>query len=284
MRGPWLATATMRTVELAGSSLCASRLGFGLSSLHHLLRSRNRQSLLSSAFDCGITYFDTSPYYGHGLAERELGKFASSRRQQVVIATKFGIAANPWLSQFPLLMYSRLVGNAALRRLTKRKTFAVERTYDYQGPSAVASLNRSLRALRTDHVDILYLHDPTLDRLYEPERLFDTLQALKSQGKVRYFGLAGSARDCLAIKRRYPLQDWLVQLDAAPGAGGLELFSTQSIPFQSSYGHFRDKKEPIANLLAASIRANRDGVILFSTRRPAHISAMVQLLSPLEPV
>jgi aryl-alcohol dehydrogenase-like predicted oxidoreductase len=273
----------MRTVELAGSSLSASRLGFGLSGLHHLVRSRSRQNLLSTAFDAGITYFDTSPYYGHGLAERELGGFSNRRRHSIVIATKFGIPANPWLSQFPLLMYSRLAAGAALRRLTNRQSFAVKRNYDYRGASAVASLNRSLRSLRTDHVDILYLHDPTLGRMTEPDRLFDTLQGLKSQGKVRFLGLAGSARDCLAIIRRYPVQDWLVQLDAAPGPIELELFTSQSISFQSSYGHFRDKKEPIAGLLATSVRANRDGVILFSTRRPARINAMVRLLSTLEP-
>lgn len=273
----------MRTVELAGSGLSASRLGFGLSGLHHLVRPRNRQNLLSSAFDSGITYFDTSPYYGHGVAERELGVFANARRHSVIIATKFGIPANPWLSQFPLLMYSRLAADVALRRLTKRQSFAVKRNYDYRGTSAVTSLNRSLRALRTDYVDILYLHDPTLNRMTEPDRLFDTLQGLKSQGKVRFLGLAGSARECLAIIRRYPAQHWLVQLDAAPGPAELELFNAQSVPFQSSYGHFRDKKEPIANLLATTVRANRDGVILFSTRRPAHIGAMVRLLLTLEP-
>jgi aryl-alcohol dehydrogenase-like predicted oxidoreductase len=273
----------MRTVELAGSGLSASRLGFGLSGLHHLVRSRNRQNLLSTAFDAGITYFDTSPYYGHGLAEHELGEFANVRRDSIVIATKFGIPANPWLSQFPLLMYSRLAANAAVRRLTQRQSFAVKRNYDYRGTSAVASLNRSLRALRSDYVDILYLHDPTLERMTEPDRLFDTLQGLKSLGKVRFLGLAGSARECLAIIRRYPAQHWLVQLDAAPGPAELELFSAQSVPFQSSYGHFRDKREPIASLLAATVRANRDGVILFSSRRPTHISAMAQLLSTLEP-
>lgn len=275
--------ASMRTVELAGSGLSASRLGFGLSGLHHLVRSRNRQDLLSFAFDAGITYFDTSPYYGHGLAERELGAFANARRHSIVIATKFGIPANPRLSRFPLLMYSRLAAGMALRRLGKRQGFAVRENYDYRGTSAVASLNRSLRALRIDHVDILYLHDPTLERMAEPDRLFDTLQGLKSQGKVRFLGLSGSARDCLAIIRRYPAQHWLVQLDAAPGPVELELFSSQSVPFQSSYGHFRGKKEPIAGLLAASVRANRDGVILFSTRRPAHIGAMVRLLATLEP-
>jgi len=274
---------TMRTVELAGSGLSASRLGFGLSGLHHLVRSTNRQNLLSTAFDAGITYFDTSPYYGHGLAERELGVFANVRRHSIVIATKFGIPANPWLNRIPVLMYSRLAANAALRRLTKRQSFEVKRNYDYRGTSAVASLYRSLRALRTDYVDILFLHDPTLERMAEPDRLFDTLQGLQSQGKVRFLGLAGGARDCLAIIRRYPAQHWLVQLNAAPGPVELELFSAQSVPFQSSYGHFRDKKEPIASLLATSVRANRDGVILFSTRHPAHVRAMVKLLSTLEP-
>jgi predicted oxidoreductase len=273
----------MRTVELAGSGLSASRLGFGLSGLHHLVSSRNRQNLLSCAFDAGITYFDTSPYYGHGIAERELGVFANARRDSIVIATKFGIPANPWLNRFPLLMYSRLAADATLRRLTKRQGFAVRRNYDYRGSSAVASVDRSLRSLRTDHVDILYLHDPTLERMTEPDCLFDTLQGLKSQGKVRFLGLAGSAQHCFAIIRRYPEQHWLVQLDVAPGPGELELFSAQSLRFQSSYGHFRDKKDPIESLLATSVRANRDGVILFSTRRPAHISAMVRLLSTLEP-
>jgi aryl-alcohol dehydrogenase-like predicted oxidoreductase len=258
-------------------------MGFGLSGLHHLARSRNRQYLLSSAFDHGITYFDTAPYYGHGLAERELGVFASRRRQEVIIATKFGIPANPWLSQFPLLMYSRLSANAALRRLTKRRSFAIKKICDFRGTSAVASVDRSLRALRTDYVDILYLHEPTLERLIEPDRLLDTLNGLKAQGKIRNFGLAGSAQDCLAILHRDPSQKWFLQLDASPGTASLELLTAQSIRFQSSYGHFRDKKEPIAHLLAASVRTNRDGVILFSTRRPAHISAMVGLLSTLEP-
>src|ERR1700760_4905478 len=218
----------MRTVELAGPELSASRLGFGLSGLHHVFGSRNRQSLLSSALEGGINYFDTSPYYGHGLAERELGVFAASRRQQIVIATKVGIQADPWLNRFPTLMYSRLAVNAALRRITKRNEFAVRRTYDFRGTSTVSSIDRSLRALRTDHVDILYLHEPTLDRLTEPERLFDTLHALQSKGKVRYFGLAGSARNCRAILQRYPAQNCLLKLDAAPGDADMKSFGTQS--------------------------------------------------------
>src|ERR1700753_880826 len=113
----------MRTVELPGPRFCASRLGFGLSGLHHVFGSRSRQNLLSSALHSGINYFDTSPYYGHGMAERELGLFAGPRREQIVIATKAGIPANPWLNRSPMLMYSQLAANAALRRATGRGNF-----------------------------------------------------------------------------------------------------------------------------------------------------------------
>ena len=261
--------------------MSASRLGFGLSGLHHLLRSNDRQNLLSCALDRGITYFDTAPYYGHGLAERELGRFASGRRERVVIATKAGIEPDPLLRRFPALMYPRLAANLALRRLTGQKKFATARQLDYRGATTAASVERSLRALRSDYVDILYLHDPALDLLTEPDSLFETLQRLRASGKVRHFGLAGNACACLAILHRFPIAGCFLQLDAA--RDDLSLFSAQSIRIQGSYGHFRDKKEPLPKLLASALRANRDGVILFSTRTAAHVGEMVNLLSTLEP-
>jgi D-threo-aldose 1-dehydrogenase len=273
----------MRTVALADTNLRASRLGFGLSGLHHLLRSKDRQNLLSSAFNDGITYFDASPYYGHGLAERELGRFGLAHRSQILIATKIGIQPDPWLNRFPVLMYSRLAAHAALRRITRRQNFAIARRYDYSGRSAIASLDRSLQALRTDHVDILYVHDPTLARLQEPDRLFDALQDLQSSGKVRYLGLAGSVQDCLDILRRYPSLRFLLQVDAAPGNQELELLNSASVPFHSSYGHFRAQRNSVIDSLAAAIGVNRQGVILFSTRKPTRIGSMVQLLASLEP-
>jgi aryl-alcohol dehydrogenase-like predicted oxidoreductase len=273
----------MRTVELAGTRLCSSRLGFGLSGLHHVLRSRNRQHLLSAALHEGITYFDTAPYYGHGLAERELGRFSKAHRNHIVVATKVGIDANPWMRRFPPLMYSRLAANALLRRLTKRRSFAVPRHHDYSARRAATSLNRSLAALRTDHVDILYLHDPTLSQLSEPDALFDALRAMQTAGKIRHFGLTGNARECLGILRRFPELRCLLQVDAASGNEQLEALNTASIPFQGSYGHFRTRQDSLQEALAAATRANRHGVILFSTRIASRISAMTRLLTAVEP-
>jgi aryl-alcohol dehydrogenase-like predicted oxidoreductase len=272
----------MRTVALAGTGLFSSRLGFGLSGLHHLFRSKERQLLLSSAFQNGINYFDTAPYYGHGLAERELGRFAAARRNQILIATKVGILADPWFKRMPVLMYSRLATNAVLRRITRRKSFVVARRYDYGCRSAAASLDQSLRDLRTDHVDILYLHDPTLARLTEPHLLFETLRGLQTAGKVRYFGLAGNGRECTAILDNHPGLRCLLQVDASPGIEELEALNAASIPFHGSYGHFRTRRDSVPTALAGAIRANRQGVILFSSRSASRIDSMVRLLTSLD--
>ena len=273
---------SMRTVALAGTRLSSSRLGFGLSGLHRVLRSRDRLALLAAAHHSGITYFDAAPYYGHGIAEQELGRFAGGRRSDLLIATKFGIQADPWLNRFPTLMYARLGAGASLRRVMKREPPAVKTQRDYSGSNAVKSLERSLRALRTDHVDILFLHEPTLALLNDAERLLDSLRGLQASGKVRYFGLSGGVRDCLDITRAYPHLGTLLQIDAAQGAGELQLLRKSALAFQSSFGHFRGRRAPIAGLLGAAVGMNPHGVILFSTRIQQHVRAMVEALSAVD--
>jgi aryl-alcohol dehydrogenase-like predicted oxidoreductase len=179
-------------------------------------------------------------------------------------------------------MYSRLASNAVLRRITRRKSFVVARKYDYGARSAAASLDRSLQALRTDHVDILYLHDPTLAQLTEPHLLFETLQDLQTAGKVRYFGLAGNIRECTAILDSQPELRCLLQVDASAGNEELEALNAASIPFHASYGHFRARRDSVPGALADATRANRQGVILFSTRNAPRIGAMARLLTSLE--
>ena len=76
---------------LPGTSIEVSRLSFGTASLHHLHSSRTRQALLQGALDVGITHFDTSPFYGYGLAERELGIFQARNRGLFTVATKIGL-------------------------------------------------------------------------------------------------------------------------------------------------------------------------------------------------
>jgi aryl-alcohol dehydrogenase-like predicted oxidoreductase len=272
----------MRMMSLPSTDLSTSRLGFGTSGLHQLLRSRKRQDLLAGVFDLGIRHFDTSPFYGHGVAERELGRFFRNRRSEVLVATKFGVKPDPLLARFPWLMYAQLGANSAQRKLTGKNRLAVTPKRDYSAGEARQSLERSLRALRTDHVDIYFLHDPTLALLDPADVLLLTLERLRQEGKARYIGFAGAARDCIDVAARFPSMAQIMQINVAGGAGDLELLQASGLPCHFSFGHFRDKAAPTNSLLREAITTNKSGVILYSSRRIARVAQMTALLTELE--
>lgn len=280
---PLRMAVAMRSIPLAGTRLSSSRLGFGCSGLHQVLRHKARQDLLAAAFDHGIRYFDTAPYYGHELAERELGRFAGNRRNQVIIATKFGVRPDPLMSRYSAVMYTRLGMQAALRKLTRRNTFAVLPKRDYSAEHARQSLERSLRVLAVDHVDILFLHQPQLALLTDADDLVRALEALKAKGRFRHLGLAGDARDCVEIAQRHPALAEIMQINVAHGTGELAVLAAAHLPCHATFGHFRGKQEALPTLLKDAVTANSQGVILFSTRRVERVLEMVELFKGLEP-
>jgi aryl-alcohol dehydrogenase-like predicted oxidoreductase len=280
---PLSMAVAMRSIPLAGTRLSSSRLGFGCSGLHQVLRHEARQDLLAAAFDHGIRYFDTAPYYGHGLAEQELGCFAGKRRGQIIIATKFGVLPDPLMSRLPAAMYARLGAQAALRKLTRRNTFAILPKRNYGAEYARHSIERSLRALAVDHIDILFLHQPQLALLADADGLVRTLDALKGEGKFRHLGLAGDARDCVDIAQRHPALAEIMQINVARGRGELALLAAASLPCHATFGHFRGKQAALPLLLKDAVTANPRGVILFSTRRVERLREMVELFRSLEP-
>jgi len=162
----------MRTTCLGDTGIETSVLGFGCADLFREPSRARRHRLLETAFDAGISHFDAAPMYGLGLVERELGRFARGRRDRVVIATKFGITPAPAARvlarvQGPL---RRLLDAAPALRERARPSAGDPRSgaaggllyqaSGYDARAARASLERSLRELRLDHVDILLLHDP----------------------------------------------------------------------------------------------------------------------------
>lgn len=187
----------MRHSRLIGTDLAPSVLGFGCAPILGRIGRRDSLCALETAFDEGVTYFDVARSYGYGDAEHLLGRFLAGRREKVVLATKFGVIPTdrarvvnylkPFVRQaisiFPDL-------RAAVRRqgpsFISRGHFSVEQ--------ARASLETSLRNLRTDYVDILFLHDCRLQDL-RSEALFDFLDGCVKSGKVRYYGLASRVED-----------------------------------------------------------------------------------------
>jgi len=276
----------MRTVSISGTSLQTSRLGIGSSSLHHLLSSKARQSLLAAAWDFGIRYFDTAPLYGHHLAEKELGKFAGPRREELVLATKVGILPNQLFVRAPALMYAE----KAVRRLTVGSRLGASAPRrSYRATYLRGSVEQSLRNFRADHIDILYLHEPTLEHLVDADAIVTEVGRLKAEGKIRYLGLSGSVNECQRIAARHPALAEVLQLEVpTSGSPGSRV---DPLVGQVTFGHLRctglqEIKESSADRLRRSlergVKLNPNGTILFSTRSAHHLDEVVRILEEIE--
>ncbi|WP_421999519.1 aldo/keto reductase [Reyranella sp.] len=113
---------------------------------------------LARAHERGITFFDTSAAYGDGHSEALIGEAFRGVRDRVVVATKAGYES--W-----------------------------DRPPDFSGAAVVASVERSLRRLGSDRVDVLFLHNAPLEAL-QADDLQDVLARLCSAGKIRTWGLS----------------------------------------------------------------------------------------------
>ena len=270
----------MQRVTLPGTNLQTSRLGFGTAALHHLFRSRDRRALLGTALDAGLTHFDTAPMYGEGMAERELGRFLGSARQRITIATKFGFPAIAAFERFPPLLYAHRALGIIGRRI-------MPSLWDYRPRSMILgdvekSLARSLKALRTDWIDLLLVHEPrTLD--IEPLLgLVEWLENQKASGRVRYLGLAGSASSCLEIARQVPRLFDVLQVEDSLEAREADVVIEAGWPLQITFGYLR--KAAIAHpdfnasaVIKAALVRNAEGMILISSRNPERLKKLTSI-------
>jgi aryl-alcohol dehydrogenase-like predicted oxidoreductase len=121
-------------------------------------------ALLESAYQLGVNLIDTAPAYGE--SERRLGPFIENHRDEIVLCTKCG-------EQY-------LNGRSV---------------YDFSARAILASVEQSLRRLRTDHVDILLLHSDghDVDILTQTDAI-DTLSRLKKSGKIRAAGISAKTK------------------------------------------------------------------------------------------
>jgi D-threo-aldose 1-dehydrogenase len=169
---------------------------------------RERLRLLGAAFDAGITHFDVAPVYGLGTAERELGLFARGRRDQMTIATKFGLTTTraARLSARVQTPLSRLIARSpTLHKQVQSRSSTLYR-HQYDAPTARASLQASLRNLQTDYVDILFLHNPAPGDTVAVLELCAFLEDAKRAGDVRAWGVSGEHDPCAELCESLPSQ------------------------------------------------------------------------------
>jgi aryl-alcohol dehydrogenase-like predicted oxidoreductase len=152
----------MRYRSLGNCGLVVSVAGLGCNNFGRRLDAAATRAVVDAALEAGITLLDTADSYGGaGRSEEILGEVLHGRRDQVVLATKFG-------HRNADMGYGPAAGAKGGRGYIMR---AVE---------------RSLRRLRTDYIDLYQLHTP--DPVTPIEETFEALGELVAQGKVRYFG------------------------------------------------------------------------------------------------
>ncbi|MGU3644594.1 aldo/keto reductase family oxidoreductase [Microbacterium sp. C23T] len=176
----------MKTIELTGVERPAPNVVLGLMRIQDLDDDAVR-TLIRTARDAGIDFFDHADIYGsslHGCELRfaEAMRLSSSERAQITIQTKAGI-----------------VGDGPY--------------FDFSYEHIVESVEGSLRALGTDYIDILLLHRP--DALVEPDEVARAFDELEAAGKVRAFGVSNHTPrqiDLLKKSVRQPIVANQIQL------------------------------------------------------------------------
>ena len=257
---------------LPDTNLDVSRLSLGTASLHHLYSSRARQALLQAALDIGITHFDTSPYYGHGLAEQEIGIFQKRNRGAFTVATKVGLY--PPGAQFPdtLTVWARKVIGKAFPSISMP-------IVNWSISVAEKSLETSLRRLKTEYVDILFLHEPNLEVVNADEFLL-WLEVQKSKGKLRNFGLAGQSTQMESwLKEKHPIAA-VLQIKDSLNQHEADILLKYNRSFQITYGYLSSVEDGSdssakSDMLVQALERNQTGSVLFSTRRLERITMLL---------
>ncbi|MDR1432385.1 MAG: aldo/keto reductase [Propionibacteriaceae bacterium] len=164
----------MKTLALPNTPLTAPQIVAGMMRINTKTAAQI-QELVDSALEVGINFFDHANVYGgyeHECEElfAKALKWTPAQREQMILQTKFGIVSKdgPY--------------------------------FDFSYAELIRAAEGSLKALRTDYIDIILLHRP--DALVEPEEVARAFDELHAAGKVRHFGVSNQTPGQLELLRR----------------------------------------------------------------------------------
>jgi aryl-alcohol dehydrogenase-like predicted oxidoreductase len=299
----------MRRVRLGETDLETSVLGFGCAPLMGRLGRRESLRRIEVAHEMGVTHFDTARSYGYGEAESVLGDFLSTRRASVTVTTKLGIAAaRPSRTRtFAKNVFRRTFGRSDRLRAVAGRQAATGVTPGHFGvDEARASLDASLRELRTDHVDLLLLHEFRQHDVRDD--LLEFLEQTVREGKARHFGIGTDIDSTVSILRSAPAYAPFVQIANSVLERNLSLLPSSVQPAVITHSAIREVLPALRDglaadpsravawsdavaadcsdpdvlsglLLAYAVSANRDGVVLLGSQRDEHIRSSVRSIA-----
>lgn len=172
----------MKTFVLPGTDLVAPAIIAGMMRIQQKTDDEVR-ALVDACLEAGVNFFDHAAVYGaepHGCERRfaEALRLTPSQREAITLQTKVGIVKEngPY--------------------------------FDFSYDEIMSSVDDSLAALDTDHIDILLLHRP--DALVEPEEVAKAFDELEAAGKVRHFGVSNHTPVQVELLKRYVRQPLVV--------------------------------------------------------------------------
>lgn len=210
----------MRTRTIGRTGLAVTEFSFGTAALGGLYRACPRDvamATLQAAWDEGLRYFDTAPWYGFGLAERVTGDFLRDKpKSDYVLSSKVGRIMFP-------------VPDDKVPSYGYVDPLPFDVRYDYSYDGIMRSVELSHARLGLNRIDMLYVHDIGVythgaeRNAFHMRQFFDSglkaLQELKSSGTIKAFGLGVNEipvclnvlhetdLDCILLAGRYTLLD-----------------------------------------------------------------------------
>ena len=161
----------MKFRKLPRTDLVLSEVGFGVwtvaTNWWGKIEDSDKAALLENAVEEGINFFDTADTYGDGFGEEILATVLGHKRNDIVIATKFG---------YDIYDPTPRDGHK-------------ERAQKFDKEFVKYACEQSLRRLGTDYIDLYQAHNIKLADL-ERDELFETLEQLQFEGKIRHYGVA----------------------------------------------------------------------------------------------
>jgi len=213
----------MYSHELDSSGLQVTRVGLGCNNFGGRLDLERTRAVVEAALEAGITFLDTADIYGGGGSERFLGEILEGRRDQVVLATKFGMGPDEGMAR-------------GSREYTRH------------------ALAASLERLRTDYVDVYYYHQP--DETTPVAETIGAMRELVEEGRVRAIGVSNfsveqldeavAAGPVAALQNHYNLLEREAEADVLPRCAELGVGFVPYFPLASGLltGKYRRGEPP----------------------------------------
>jgi aryl-alcohol dehydrogenase-like predicted oxidoreductase len=167
-----MASTNLPTAMLGRTGLEVTRLGYGAMEVRgpriwggRPVEESEAERILNAVLDSGITFIDTANDYGR--SEEFIGKYLSHRRLEFILATKCGCT------------------------VVHKDEHTDDTPHVWTRENLFRGLDESLERMKTDFIDVMQLHNPSVEQLEEGD-LVSALQEMKSQGKVRWIGISST--------------------------------------------------------------------------------------------